>query len=165
MSFIKLEIKFECSYYLEARRKNQDFISNLITWNLSDKSIITYKKTHDLLKVKLKTNIFYEHQLMQTWCSINKMFLVLCVLPLRKSELWIFFSTKFPVKVYRYVPYEYRVVLDFVSFWDGESSKGQSEAHFLKKFAFVSNKCWAQDAFGKCSRTTENLSKYTVVHE
>ena len=30
-SFIKSEIKSECSYYLEARKKNRDFISNLIT--------------------------------------------------------------------------------------------------------------------------------------
>ena len=35
------------------------------------------------------------------------------------------------------------------------------EAHFLKKLAFVTNRCLAPDAFGKCARTTENLSKYT----
>ena len=33
------------------------------------------------------------------------------------------------------------------------------EAHFLKKLAFVYNKCLAQDAFGECPRTTESLSK------
>ena len=32
------------------------------------------------------------------------------------------------------------------------------EAYFLKKLAFVINKCFAQDAFGKCPSTTENLS-------
>ena len=44
MSLIKLEIKVECLYYLEARQKNHlsNFISN--TQNLSNKSIITYKK-------------------------------------------------------------------------------------------------------------------------
>ena len=56
-SFIKLEKKPGCSYYLEARKKNPDFISNLNTRNLSNQSIITYK-IHDLLKAKLKTNVF-----------------------------------------------------------------------------------------------------------
>ena len=42
-SFIKLERKYECSYYLDARKKNGDIISNLIRWNQSDKSI-THKK-------------------------------------------------------------------------------------------------------------------------
>ena len=37
VSFLKLEIKYECSYYLETRKKSRDFISNLIVWNLSDK--------------------------------------------------------------------------------------------------------------------------------
>ena len=39
------------------------------------------------------------------------------------------------------------------------------EAHFFKKLYFVSNKCLAQDAFGECPRTTENLSKYIAVRE
>ena len=38
--------------------------------------------------------------------------------------------------------------------------RAKVEAHFLKKLAFVTNTCLAQDAFGKCPRTTENLSKY-----
>ena len=37
------------------------------------------------------------------------------------------------------------------------------EAHFLKKLAFVTNKCLEQDAFGESPRTTKNLSKYTAV--
>ena len=32
--------------------------------------------------------------------------------------------------------------------------KTKNEAHFLKKPDFVTNKCLAQDAFGKCPRTT-----------
>ena len=43
--------------------------------------------------------------------------------------------------------------------------RAKLEAHFLKKLAFVTNKCLAQDASRKCSRTTENLSKYTAVRE
>ena len=39
------------------------------------------------------------------------------------------------------------------------------EAFFLKKRAFLTNKFLAQDPFGKCPRTTENLSKYTAVRE
>ena len=39
------------------------------------------------------------------------------------------------------------------------------EVHFRKKLAFVTNKCLTQGAFGKCPRTTENLSKHTVVAE
>ena len=42
--------------------------------------------------------------------------------------------------------------------------KTKAEAHFLKKLDFVTNKCLAQDAFGKCSRTTESLSKYTALY-
>ena len=41
--------------------------------------------------------------------------------------------------------------------------KTKVEAHFLKKLDFVTNKCLALDAFGKCPRTTENLSKYTAL--
>ena len=41
--------------------------------------------------------------------------------------------------------------------------KTKVEAHFLKKPDFVTNKGFAQDAFRKCPRTTENLSKYTVL--
>ena len=41
--------------------------------------------------------------------------------------------------------------------------KTKVEVHFLKKFVFVTNKCLTQDAFRKCPRTTENLSKYTAV--
>ena len=39
------------------------------------------------------------------------------------------------------------------------------KVYFLKKFAFVTNKCLAQDAFRECPGTTESLSKYTAVHE
>ena len=39
------------------------------------------------------------------------------------------------------------------------------EDHFLKKLAFVTNKCLAQDVFGECPRPTENLSKHTTVRE
>ena len=42
-------------------------------------------------------------------------------------------------------------------------SKSKVEAHFRKKLDFVTNKCLAPDAFGKCPRTTENLSKYTTL--
>ena len=44
-------------------------------------------------------------------------------------------------------------------------SKAKIEVHFLKKLALVTKKCLAQDAFGECPRTTENLSKYTSVRE
>ena len=37
-------------------------------------------------------------------------------------------------------------------------------AHILKKLTFVTNKCLAHDAFGKCAKKTEKLSKYTVVY-
>ena len=43
--------------------------------------------------------------------------------------------------------------------------RAKFEAHFLKKLAFVTNDCLAQDAFGKCPKTTKNLSKYTAVRE
>ena len=43
--------------------------------------------------------------------------------------------------------------------------RAKVEAHFLKKLSFRTNKCLAQNAFGKCPRTTENLSKYTALRE
>ena len=58
-SFIKLEIKSECFFYLEARNINGDFISNFITWNLSNKPTLVHIKS--LLNPKLKTNIFPGH--------------------------------------------------------------------------------------------------------
>ena len=42
--------------------------------------------------------------------------------------------------------------------------KTKVEAHFLKELDFVTYKCLAQDAFRKCPRITENLSKYTALH-
>ena len=36
-----------------------------------------------------------------------------------------FYSVKFSVKIYVYVPYGYRVVVDSVSFWHAENSKDQ----------------------------------------
>ena len=39
--------------------------------------------------------------------------------------------------------------------------KTKVEAHSIKKLDFVTNKDLALDAFGKCPRTTKNLSKYT----
>ena len=44
-------------------------------------------------------------------------------------------------------------------------TKAKVKAHFLKKLAFVTNKCLAQDAFRKHPRITENLSNYTAVCE
>ena len=35
--------------------------------------------------------------------------------------------------------------------------RAKVEAHYLKKLAFVTNECLAQDALGKCPRITENL--------
>ena len=39
------------------------------------------------------------------------------------------------------------------------------KARFFKNVAFVIKKCLAQDVFGECPRTTENLSKYIALHE
>ena len=43
--------------------------------------------------------------------------------------------------------------------------KAKAETHFLKKLAFVTNKCLALDPIGEYPKKTENLSKYTEVHE
>ena len=43
--------------------------------------------------------------------------------------------------------------------------RAKVEGHFLKTLAFLTNRCLAEDAFGECPRTTENLSKYTAVRE
>ena len=68
-----------------------------------------------------------------------------------------FFSVKFFAKIYRYVPYACHVVLDCISFLEPENSKDQIEAHFLKKLAFLINKCLAKDALKKYPRTTKNF--------
>ena len=39
------------------------------------------------------------------------------------------------------------------------------ETDFLKKLAFVTNECLAQESFLGCPRTKENHSKYTTVRE
>ena len=39
------------------------------------------------------------------------------------------------------------------------------KAHFLKKLAFVTNNCLAQDVVRKNPRTTEILSNYTPARE
>ena len=44
-------------------------------------------------------------------------------------------------------------------------TKAKVKTHFLEKLAFVTNKCFAQDAFRKYPRITENLSNYTAVCE
>ena len=38
-----------------------------------------------------------------------------------------------------------------------KTPRAKVEAHFLKKLAFVTSKCLAQDTFGKCPRTTETF--------
>ena len=60
VTFIKLEIKSECLYYLEARKKNQDFISNLVTWNASDKSAHYFLKEPVRLDPRLGVLKFFE---------------------------------------------------------------------------------------------------------
>ena len=86
--FIKLEIKSEYSYYLDARTKNWDFISSLIWWNLSDKSIITHKKITTCSTQNSK-NIFPEQKLMQTWIALT-IFLVLAFGPEEKVNYELF---------------------------------------------------------------------------
>ena len=92
------------------------------------------------------------------------MFHVLCAWSLRKYELWLF-SVKIFVKIFRYVSYGFRVAVDSVNFDMLKITKAKVKAHFLKKFAFITNNSLAQDAFRKYPRTTENLSNYTAVRE
>ena len=44
-------------------------------------------------------------------------------------------------------------------------TKAKVKAHFLKKLAFVTNNCLAQDVVRKNPRTTEILSNYTPARE
>ena len=44
-------------------------------------------------------------------------------------------------------------------------TKAKVKAHFLKKLAFVTNNCLAQDVVRKYPRTTENLPNYTPARE
>ena len=60
-SFIKLEIKSECFYYLEARWKIETGQVMFIRWNLSNKSIITHKKFTTCSTQNSKKYIFQEH--------------------------------------------------------------------------------------------------------
>ena len=66
------------------------------------------------------------------------------------------------------VPYRYDVLYGCRVVLDSEMLKilrAKGETGFLKKLVVITNKCLAQDTFAECSRTTENLSKYTAVHE
>ena len=91
------------------------------------------------------------------------MFFVLCVWSLGKSELWLFFLLDFLSKFVDI--YHNDVVLSLILLVSEmlKIPKTNVEAHFLKKLDFIANKCLAKDAFGKYSRTTENLSKYTAL--
>ena len=44
-------------------------------------------------------------------------------------------------------------------------SRAEAEAYFVKKLIFVTDKCLAQHAFGKCPRTTEKLLKCASIRE
>ena len=43
--------------------------------------------------------------------------------------------------------------------------RAKVQVYFLKKLGFATTKCLAQDAFGKCHKTTKNLSKYAAARE
>ena len=122
-SFIKLEINSECSYYLAARKKNQDFISNVIKWNLTDKSIITHKKFTTCSTTCATC-------LVQTWSAFN-MFLALCVWSLRKGELWL---SKFMYRI------DTMLSLIFLVSAMLKIPRTNVETHFLKKLTFVNSK-------------------------
>ena len=74
--------------------------------------------------------------LMQMWSAFN-MFLILYFWSLRKVN-YDFISVKSSVKISRYVPYGYSVVLDSVSFWYAENSKCQT---CLRKQQMCGTKC------------------------
>ena len=86
------------------------------------------------------------------------MVVVLCVWSLRKSEL-CFFSVKYYVKIYRYVPYGYRLVLDSVSFWDAENSKGQSWGWFSEETCFCNQHMFCTRCFRKMSKNNRKPLK------
>ena len=90
------------------------------------------------------------------------MFLILCVWSLRKVNYY-FFLLNFPSKFIDV--YRKDTVLSLILLVSEmlKIPSAKVEAHFLKKLAFVTNKCLAQDVFGKCPRTTANISKYTAV--
>ena len=46
-----------------------------------------------------------------------------------------------------------------------QNPRPKVKAHFLKKLAFVSDKCLSQNVFRECPRTTENLSNYRAACE
>ena len=85
---------------------------------------------------------------METWSAFN-MFVVLWVWSLRKSD---FFSIKFSVKIYRYVPYGYRIVLDSVIFWDAEYSKVQSWGSFSSETCFCNQQMFSIRCLRKMSK-------------
>ena len=80
---------------------------------------------------------------------------------------WI--MTFFPLNFLSKFKYMYRVdtVLSLILLVSERLKipRTKVETNFLKKINFVTNKWFAQDAFGKYQMTTENLSKQTVVWE
>ena len=61
--------------------------------------------------------------------------------------------------------YRMDIVLSLILLQMLKFPRAKVQFHFLKKTAFVTSQCLAQDTFGKCSRITENLSKYTSMRE
>ena len=69
MSFIKLKTKSKYSYYLEAkkkrcyyletRQKKRDFISRLITWNLSDVNLLLNIKNSRLTQQEIQNEYIF----------------------------------------------------------------------------------------------------------
>ena len=119
-------------------------------------------RSSTIMKGKITNSL--KPPLIQTWCTFN-MFLVLCVGSLSRSELGLLFLlillSKF-IDMYRMDTVLFLILLISEML---KIPRAKVEAHFLKKPAIVTNKYLAQDSFGKCPRTTENLSIYKTVRE
>ena len=147
-------------YANDRRKKNWDFISNLITWNLSDKSVITHKKSRPSLRKTKDKSISWK--LIRTF----NVFLFFCVWSLKEVNC-DFFSHIFSIKIYRCVPCGYRVVPDSVSFWDAENSKGLSWTSFSYETCFCSQQMFCPRCLRSISKDNEKpfrVQKSTEIH-
>ena len=63
-----------------------------------------------------------------------------------------FFSVKFSVKIYRYVPYRYRVVFDSVSFSDDENPNSLSWGSFSWETCFCNQQMFSIRCIWKMSK-------------
>ena len=131
-------------------------ITNFVLISKLEKIIVWLKR------VVCKITNTMKPPLIQTWKAFN-MFLVPCVRSIRRK--WIVTFLSFPSKCIDMHRIDTMLSLILLVSEMLKIPRVKVDVHFLKKLAFVTNKCLAHNAFRKFPMATENLSKYIAVRE